>query len=1640
MHGRSGEQRKRSRHMWTVPTRATVAATADGSSSSTLSSADSFCKDGRKINVGDCALFKPPLDAPPFIGIIHWLSVSKENKIKLGVNWLYRPAEVKLGKGVLLEAAPNEIFYSFHKDEIPAESLLHPCRVAFLPKGVELPSGISSFVCRRVYDITHKCLWWLTDQDYINERQEEVDNLLNRTQIQMHATLQSGGRSPKPMSGPTSALQLKAGSDSVQNSASSIPSQGKGKKRERGDQGSEPVKRERMTKIEDIDSVHSRLESNLKSEIVKITEKGGLIEPEGVERLVQLMLPGRNERKIDLNGRSMLAGVIAATDKFDCLSRFVQLRGLPVFDEWLQEVHKGKIGDGNGTKDGDKSVEEFLLVLLRALDKLPVNLPALQMCNIGKSVNHLRTHKNLEIQKKARSLVDTWKKRVEAEMNINDAKSGSNQAVPWPARARLPDVSHGGNRHSGASTDAMKSSVTQLSASKTASVKFVQGEGTIRSGSASVSPGSVKSVPSSAPANTNSRDAQARNAVGGTTDLPLATARDEKSSSSSQSHNNSQSCSSDHAKTGGLSLKEDARSSTAGSMSGNKTSGGSSRHRKSINGFPGSAVAGVQRETTSSKNSLHKNPVQEKLSQSGLSSEKTLDGPIADGNSHKLIVKIPNRGRSPAQSASGGSIEDPSIMNSRASSPVISEKHDQFDHTLKEKSDTYRATINSDVNTESWQSNDFKDVLTGSDEGDGSPAAITEEDRCRTGEDGNKMAEAKAASSSSGNELELGNLQDASLRSIDALIESCVKYSETNASLSIGDDVGMNLLASVAAGEMSKSDLVSPSDSPQRNVVELSCTGSDPRVESCPVDDLAREESQSNDGVDDGNEKQVVVSGNFGPQIGDGNSAYLVCEEKLMGEYRAHLNSSGSDAQQTEEPCVDSEGKSTEITVATSMVSSPASAIEKTMDIEGGKSLQEKKAVVGGVGTDATPDVKEKASHSLLKEDKAKDEDVSVEVEMEAIEGLKCGVQAEQKPLAPTMHSEDVKGSNEEVVLPSGGRKDLLTENVNELKAEKIDETDARSLVSQTSKQRSELESNAPKTPENRVVGLASIGADRDGEYVEENLENKEDHDQQGRPASQTVSPVLTLQETEQTETCKRPKWSGSEAEATEECISTNADDASTSAARVSDMDAKVAFDLNEGFSVDDGKFGELNNLPAPECSAAHLVSPLPFSVSSVSSGLTASITVAAAAKGPFVPPDDLLKSKGELGWKGSAATSAFRPAEPRKTQEMLQSTVNISPPDATAGKHGRPLLDIDLNVPDDRILEDLASRNCVEEPDSLSGPANHDEMSREEPIGFVSVRGSGGLDLDLNRVDDASEMGNYSTTNAHRMDVPLLGIKSIPASASNSAVSGRRDFDLNNGPVVDEVSAEPSPFSQQVRSSLPSQPPLSGFRMNGTEMGNFSPWFPSGSTYSAVAIPSIMPDRGEQPFPIVATGGQQRMLGPTGSSSPFSPDVYRGPVLSSTPAVPFPSSPFQYPVFPFGTSFPLPSATFSGGSTTYMDSSSGGKVCFPAVRTQFLGPSGAVSPHYPRPYVVSFPDASSNSSAESSRKWGRQGLDLNAGPGGLDLEARDETSLLPRQLSVSNSQALADEQARMYQMAGGVLKRKEPEGGWDGYKQSSWQ
>ena len=67
--------------------------------------------------------------------------------------------------------------------------------------------------------------------------------------------------------------------------------------------------------------------------------------------------------------------------------------------------------------------------------------------------------------------------------------------------------------------------------------------------------------------------------------------------------------------------------------------------------------------------------------------------------------------------------------------------------------------------------------------------------------------------------------------------------------MSVGDDVGMNLLVSAAAGEMSRSDLISLTDSPQRNthMVEDSWMGEDARSKSSHGNNLPQEQNRSAD-------------------------------------------------------------------------------------------------------------------------------------------------------------------------------------------------------------------------------------------------------------------------------------------------------------------------------------------------------------------------------------------------------------------------------------------------------------------------------------------------------------------------------------------------------------------------------------------------------------------------------------------------------------------------------------------------------------------------------------------------------------------------------------------------------------------------
>lgn len=1692
MHGRQSEERQRKRHMWPVPALATV---GDSSSVKFIS------KDGRKISTGDSALFQAG-NAPPFIGIIRCLTEDKEGQVKLGVNWLYRPADVKLGKGVLLEAAPNEVFYSFHKDEISAASLLHPCKVAFLRKGVELPSGVSSFVCRRVYDTTNKCLWWLTDQDYTDERQSEVDKLLDKTRQEMHAVVQSGGPSPKE-NGMSSTL--KTGSDNVQNG--SFPSQVKGKKRERSDHNTDPVKRERLSRSDASEPGHIKIECSTRSEgIAKITNKdGSLINSECVGQLVHLMQLDRNDaskKGIDLAlWRKELVGVVATTDRDDCLSQFVQLRGLPILDDWLQEAHKGKTGDVGSPKESDKVVEELLITLLHALGKLPVDLDALKTCNVGKSVNHLRNHKNTDIQKKARNLVDTWKKRVEAEMKSIDTKSGSSQGVSLPCKQAPVDTSHALAGRRGGLAETVKSSMPSNSSVKAISNRSLQTDILSRTASAPSASVKVSGLHSST---ISSKDSHCK---------------EEKSSSSSQSQNNSQSWSSEPGKVTGSSWKEDARSSTAGSLSAKGSSTGS-RHRKSNNCIVGSGKGGIQKEAGGGKvNILGKNTCEKTVQAAHGSDKATENGRGDNANSHRLIVKLPNPGRNPAPSVNGGTHEDMVISASRGSSPVTSDKHETDDVKTKVKVEVCLANTALEVNTESWQSNEVKDGFTEGEDGDRFSTGIPSEERSRIGEEIDKTSEASKTTVSSA----LGkDVVDAEISRACEKVQTVVPgRGRAHASKAIcfgRDDGAMKLLANVAACEPSKDEHGSYGNSTRQEIVTVGGSLAESTIK-CSVD------GPNSQAVDDEDDRSTIdtkeikdftdtrgqldadnsdfsgKSSTIGMSVHQKNAsdlskdsecpshaaledskhpsesidmtpvcAGMVTGHKYVADGKGGLSLNRGMDQCTEQMLVeeakevsqdtpteegirtgnvskneDDQGAQLPVEICNAEVSLYNGMTENTADGQmipfkgesgvvttGKDSIKASTCVLDvhkGTSEYAHPvaekvqqevDTDEKSTAYLnnqgvsfpcsLKniqpqdnelrdakqvQDSVVDEDKNMDVDIQHLSSIKSIASADDNQASMTEKEENIEVDKSSG--SAGGREVEETNHVSAVVDRKATDINARTdsgldtheSRGETSNEEFEIANHSTGAATNTTITSTSISQE----------EQKIEH-----------STALSIQASE---------LDGIEKIATQTAIPAKG------VCEVDISSVKCDFDLNEGFAVD-----ETNQDDTIICStAASVIVPIcsaPETPMLNPNGLATPIPVAIKAKGPLMPPASPLRSKGDPGWRGSAATSAFRPAEPRKTQHFPHDSPSlndaVSSANGTSGSQSRPHLDIDLNVPDEGVVEDgLATHLSVRVKSSdLATASGHDFLcSRREPSII-----SGRLNLDLNRVEDSEEIDPVATNTI----VSDSSLKTLANGFSHKELQFPRGFDLNDGPIEDP-GIEPTQWNSGTKSrGISYLSSMSGLKMN-SELVHAAQWLPQGNAHSGLAVTSLYSDRNERAYPVIAAGAAQHILSST-SGSPYCNDL-KGPVLGSTSAIAYPAATqpmFPYGGFPFASSLPFAANHFSGGSLSYAESSE--TACFPTVPSQLVS-AGAPS-SCARPYVMNLADMSVT---EGSRKLSRPILDLNAGPGTVDLDVREDR-VASRQFSIADSQPSLEQQHRaFYQTAASAItssKRKEPEGGWD--------
>lgn len=144
-----------------------------------------FELDGNRYELEDPVLVTPEeKNEKPYVAIIKDIKQAKDGSLAVVGQWFYRPEEAeRKGGGSWQAQDARELFYSFHHDEVPAESVMHKCVVHFIPLNKQLPPRTKhpGFIVQKVYDTVARKLWKLTDKDYEDSKQKEIDLLVQKT-------------------------------------------------------------------------------------------------------------------------------------------------------------------------------------------------------------------------------------------------------------------------------------------------------------------------------------------------------------------------------------------------------------------------------------------------------------------------------------------------------------------------------------------------------------------------------------------------------------------------------------------------------------------------------------------------------------------------------------------------------------------------------------------------------------------------------------------------------------------------------------------------------------------------------------------------------------------------------------------------------------------------------------------------------------------------------------------------------------------------------------------------------------------------------------------------------------------------------------------------------------------------------------------------------------------------------------------------------------------------------------------------------------------------------------------------------------------------------------------------------------------
>ncbi|CAK7335543.1 unnamed protein product [Dovyalis caffra] len=150
---------------------------------------NAFEFDGNRYELEDPVLLVPEdKEQKPYVAIIKDISQTKDGSMMVTGQWFYRPEEAeRKGGGSWQSRDTRELFYSFHRDEVPAESVMHKCVVHFVPIHKQLPNRkqYPGFIVQKVYDTVERKLWKLTDKDYEDNKQHEIDLLVQKTLSRM---------------------------------------------------------------------------------------------------------------------------------------------------------------------------------------------------------------------------------------------------------------------------------------------------------------------------------------------------------------------------------------------------------------------------------------------------------------------------------------------------------------------------------------------------------------------------------------------------------------------------------------------------------------------------------------------------------------------------------------------------------------------------------------------------------------------------------------------------------------------------------------------------------------------------------------------------------------------------------------------------------------------------------------------------------------------------------------------------------------------------------------------------------------------------------------------------------------------------------------------------------------------------------------------------------------------------------------------------------------------------------------------------------------------------------------------------------------------------------------------------------------